>query len=75
MWIKLFQFEEAAKEVADEVTKPRPAGEEEIHDVQVILHSNSNACPMRDLKVNINFTHTILLFKFLSLKTILHILK
>lgn len=47
----LFQFEEAAKEVADEVTKPRPVGEEEVHDIQVTLRSKSNPILMRDLKV------------------------
>ncbi|XP_035205917.1 DNA replication licensing factor mcm5-B-like [Stegodyphus dumicola] len=43
-------FEEAAKEVADEVTKPRPEGEEEVHDIQVTLRSNANPTLMRDLK-------------------------
>ena len=47
-WI---QFEDAAKEVADEVTHPRPEGEEEVEDVQVMLHSNANPCSIRDLKV------------------------
>ncbi|KAK3092794.1 hypothetical protein FSP39_007290 [Pinctada imbricata] len=43
-------FEDAAKEVADEVTHPRPEGEEEVVDVQVMLHSNSNPCSIRELK-------------------------
>lgn len=43
-------FEEAAKEVADEITKPRPEGEEELHDVQITIRSNSNPCLMRELK-------------------------
>lgn len=43
-------FEEAAKEVVDEITKPRPEGEEEIHDIQITLRSNANSCLMRDLK-------------------------
>ncbi|KAI8787761.1 DNA replication licensing factor mcm5 [Biomphalaria glabrata] len=43
-------FEEAAKEVADEITRPRPEGEEEVEDIQVMLTSASNACGIRDLK-------------------------
>lgn len=44
-------FEEAAKEVADELTAPRPEEEEELQDVQVILSSDSNPSKLRDLKV------------------------
>ena len=47
----MFQFEEAAKEVADELTKPRPEGEEEVQDIQVMLNSNRNPSALRDLKV------------------------
>ncbi|KAK7104511.1 DNA replication licensing factor mcm5-A-like [Littorina saxatilis] len=43
-------FEEAAKEVADEVTRPRPEGEENVEDIQVMLSSASNACGLRQLK-------------------------
>ncbi|KAH9495781.1 DNA replication licensing factor mcm5-A [Bulinus truncatus] len=43
-------FEDAAKEVADEITRPRPEGEEEVEDIQVMLTSASNACGIRDLK-------------------------
>ncbi|XP_058875365.1 LOW QUALITY PROTEIN: DNA replication licensing factor mcm5-like [Acipenser ruthenus] len=43
-------LEEAAKEVADEVTKPRPAGEEAIQDIQVMLRSEGNPANMRSLK-------------------------
>lgn len=43
-------FEEAAKEVADEVTKPRPEGEEEVQDIQVMLNWNANPYCLRDLK-------------------------
>jgi len=43
-------FEEAAKEVADEVTRPRPEGEEEVEDIQVMLNSNANASCLRGLK-------------------------
>ena len=47
----LFQLEDAAKEVADEITRPRPEGEEEVEDIQVMLTSASNACGIRELKV------------------------
>ncbi|MGH0180464.1 UNVERIFIED_CONTAM: hypothetical protein FKN15_004291 [Acipenser sinensis] len=43
-------LEEAAREVADEVTKPRPAGEEAIQDIQVMLRSEGNPANMRSLK-------------------------
>nr|QIC49965.1 DNA replication licensing factor MCM5 [Actinia equina] len=43
-------FEEAAKEVADEVTHPRPDGEEEIQDIQIMLRSGSNSLQVRDLR-------------------------
>ena len=48
-----FQFEDAAKEVADEVTRPRPEGEEKVHDIQIMLNSNANCSIVRDLKVGI----------------------
>jgi len=43
-------FEEAAKEVADEVTRPRPEGEEEVEDIQVMINSNANPSCLRGLK-------------------------
>ncbi|XP_022664680.1 DNA replication licensing factor mcm5-A-like [Varroa jacobsoni] len=43
-------FEEAATEVADELTRPRPEGEEEVRDVQVMVVSGANPVQMRDLK-------------------------
>ncbi|NXY80715.1 MCM5 factor, partial [Glareola pratincola] len=43
-------LEEAAKEVADEVTRPRPAGEEALQDIQVMLRSDANAANIRSLK-------------------------
>ncbi|RZF41144.1 hypothetical protein LSTR_LSTR010796 [Laodelphax striatellus] len=46
-------FEEAAKEVADEVTSPRPEGEEKVEDIQVLLSSDSFSSTLRDLKSNI----------------------
>ena len=45
------QFEDAAKDVADEVTRPRPEGEEEMEDVQIMLSSITNSCSLRHLKV------------------------
>ena len=47
----LCQFEEAAREVADEITRPRPDGETEVEDIQVCLISNANPANIRDLKV------------------------
>lgn len=44
-------FEEAATEVADELTAPRPEEEEEIEEIQIILSSDSNPSNLRDLKV------------------------
>ncbi|XP_053200983.1 DNA replication licensing factor mcm5-B-like [Panonychus citri] len=43
-------FEEAAKEVGDEVTRPRPAGEEEAKDFQVLITSEGNCVSLRELK-------------------------
>ncbi|XP_052769415.1 DNA replication licensing factor mcm5-like [Mya arenaria] len=43
-------FEDAAKEVADEITKPRPDGDEEVQDIQVMLTSKENATNLRGLK-------------------------
>ncbi|XP_064623136.1 DNA replication licensing factor mcm5-A-like [Lineus longissimus] len=43
-------FEDAAKDVADEITQPRPEGEEELQDIQVTFTSNTNPCSIRDLK-------------------------
>lgn len=44
-------FEEAAKDVAEEITTPRPEGEEEVQDIQIILSSESNPTNLRDMKV------------------------
>jgi DNA replication licensing factor MCM5 len=43
-------FEEAAKEAADELTQPRPLGEEEVEDIQIMLKSNANPMLIRQLK-------------------------
>lgn len=46
-------FEESAREVADEITSPRPEGEEEVQDIQILLQSNGNPTNIRDLKVSL----------------------
>lgn len=43
-------FEEAAREVADEITAPRPEHEEHMHDIQILLSSNANPTNIRQLK-------------------------
>ncbi|GAB6024446.1 minichromosome maintenance protein 5 [Chamberlinius hualienensis] len=43
-------LEEAAKEVADEITRPRPEGEETVEDIQVTLKSDANSLPLRHVK-------------------------
>eukprot|EP00118_Oscarella_pearsei_P026954 m.310596 g.310596 ORF g.310596 m.310596 type:complete len:737 (+) comp52950_c0_seq1:92-2302(+) len=43
-------FELAAREVADDITKPRPDGDEEMQDVQVILQSEATSRNIRQLK-------------------------
>lgn len=39
--------------MADEVTKPRPEGEEEVQDVQITLTSSAVPSSVRDLKVSV----------------------
>ncbi|XP_063231306.1 DNA replication licensing factor Mcm5 [Bacillus rossius redtenbacheri] len=46
-------LEEAAKEVADEVTAPRPEGEEAVEAIQVLLMSEANPSSLRDLKSDV----------------------
>lgn len=46
-----WQLEEAAQEVADEVTRPRPLGEETVQDIQVMLKSDAHPSSIRNLKV------------------------
>ncbi|XP_033127896.1 DNA replication licensing factor MCM5-like [Anneissia japonica] len=43
-------LEAGAKEIADEVTHPRPEGEEAVEDIQVMLSSDANPSPIRHLK-------------------------
>lgn len=44
-------FEDAAREVADEITAPRPEIEDEMQDIQILLQSGANPTNIRDLKV------------------------
>lgn len=44
-------FEEAATEIADELTAPRPVGEEKIEDIQILLTSEANCSSLRGMKV------------------------
>jgi DNA replication licensing factor MCM5 len=43
-------FENAAREVADEITKPRPVGEDDIQDIQVTLKSDALVQHIRELR-------------------------
>jgi len=42
-------FEDAAKEIADEITRPRPEGEEQVKPIQVMLRSEANPIFIRQL--------------------------
>lgn len=42
-------FEDAAKEIADEITRPRPEGEEHVKNIQVMLRSEANPIFIRQL--------------------------
>ncbi|KAB0790340.1 hypothetical protein PPYR_02088 [Photinus pyralis] len=46
-------FEEAAKEVADELTSPRPEGEENVEEIQIMLTSDANPSNLRALKSDV----------------------
>lgn len=50
--VQFNQFEEAAKEVADEVTAPRPEGEERVEDIQILLNSDALPTSLRTIKVS-----------------------
>ena len=43
--------------MADEVTRPRPVGEENVQDIQITLHSESNPISVRELKVKLKVFH------------------
>jgi len=42
-------FEDAAKEIADEITRPRPEGEETVKNIQVMIRSEANPVFIRQL--------------------------
>ncbi|KAK0182652.1 hypothetical protein PV327_000767 [Microctonus hyperodae] len=46
-------FEEAAKDVADELTAPRPVGEENVEDIQILMSSDGNPTSLRGMKPDI----------------------
>ncbi|KAJ8942625.1 hypothetical protein NQ318_013338 [Aromia moschata] len=46
-------FEEAAKEVADELTAPRPEGEEQVEDIQIMLSSDAHPSDLRAMKSDV----------------------
>ncbi|XKL61934.1 hypothetical protein PGB90_001767 [Kerria lacca] len=43
-------FEEVAKEVADELTSPRPEGEETVEDIQILVSSSAVTYSLRTIK-------------------------
>ncbi|KAL1501163.1 hypothetical protein ABEB36_006544 [Hypothenemus hampei] len=43
-------FEEAATEIADELTAPRPEGEEKVEEIQITFNSDANPSNLRELK-------------------------
>ncbi len=70
MLLLLFQFEEAARDAADELTQPRPLGEEAVEDIQVLLHSDANPVQIRKLRVRLSYTHTHAIVCFLLIVNI-----
>lgn len=54
MFNQFLKFEDAAKESADELTQPRPAGEEKVEDIQIMLKSTTNPVQIRQLKVSVH---------------------
>jgi len=48
--VLIVQFEIAAKDVADELTRPRPEGEEDMEDIHVLLTTDMTPVNIRDLK-------------------------
>ena len=43
-------FEDACRAAADELTQPRPEGEEQVEDIQVMLKSDANPIQIRQLR-------------------------
>ena len=46
--------------MADEVTKPRPIGEEEVQDIQITLKSDANPMSVRELRVSVECDYKML---------------
>lgn len=46
-------FELAARELAEEITSPRPAGEEQVQDIQITLSSDSSPANLRAMKSDV----------------------
>ena len=44
-------LEEAAKDLVDELTAPRPPDEEKVEDIQVLLSSDAHPSSLRGIKV------------------------
>lgn len=68
-------LEEAAKDVADELTAPRPEGEEKMEDIQVLLCSDAHPNSLRGMKVrnhNSLMRHDSIYFCGLDLCLIIH---
>ncbi len=51
-------FEDAAKEVADEVTRPRSDGNEEVQNIQVHIRDGKDS-KQRILEMNINISENL----------------
>ena len=59
--------------MADEVTRPRPIGEEEVQDIQITLRSDANPIGVRDMKVSAicyYYTMDVYLLQLLAVKTV-----
>uniref|UniRef100_A0A915EI53 DNA replication licensing factor MCM5 n=1 Tax=Ditylenchus dipsaci TaxID=166011 RepID=A0A915EI53_9BILA len=46
-------FEDAAKKVADEITNPRPVGQEELPDIQIRLRMSDSSVSIRKIKSSV----------------------
>jgi len=44
-------LESAAKKVANDITNPRPAGQEEVRDIQIMLNLDDKPQSIRHIKV------------------------
>lgn len=59
-------FEESAKEVADEITHPRPIEDQKMEDIQVLLTSDANCIPLRGMKVSFQRNGILRKYKLIS---------